>query len=168
MGAGINMWNGAKWVNILQPQLRSSMAVFIDQGSSITLTLAIPTTNWRYIAFPNKLIDLNNEYNTGTGVYTAKNTGTYDVNFRVSLSGVSALATYGVAIYKKASGGSTFTLVTSATESTLLGITAVDVQVKSPLTLDAGDQLMFAVQNNNLLTLTIGGEGMSYIIISQQ
>lgn len=100
-GVGINMWDGAKWVNILQPQLKSNLAAFLDQGSSITLNLAIPATNWRYIALPNKLIDLNGEYNTSSGVYTAKNTGTYNVNFRVSLSGVSALTTYGVSIYKK-------------------------------------------------------------------
>lgn len=167
-GVGINMWDGAKWVNILQPQLKSNMAVFLDQGSSITLNLAIPIANWRYIALPNKLMDLNSEYNTSTGVYTAKNTGTYNVNFRMSLSGLAILTTYGIAIYKKTAAGTAFSYLTSATKTTLASITALDIQVKSSFSLDAGDQLMFAVQNNALASLTIGSEGMSYLIIYQQ
>lgn len=168
-GVGINMWDGAKWVNILQPQLKSNLAVFVDQGSSITLSLGIPLANWKYVALPNKLMDLNKEYNTSTGVYTAKNTGTYDINFRVSLSGLSLLTTYGLAIYKKTvAPGSVFAYETSITKGTVAALTTIDMQLQHSITLNAGDQLMFAVRANSLLSLTIGSEGMSYLIISQE
>ena len=170
-GLGINIWDGTQWVNIQQPRAKSNLIAISDPGYDLlAINLVSPVANWKAIALPTEFLDTNGDYSPTTGVFTVRNSGTYNAYIRISFSGISVASTYGVGLYCKRSGGSSFSeALISTTKAVLLGVTTVEIQGNAlGMTLNTGDQLMFAVRNNALSTLTTGSSGMIYGIVSQQ
>ncbi len=77
-GAGLNMWDGEKWVNIQASEpINTNLAGIVNPGASLlSANLISPATNWQVFPYSTALIDTNGEYNTTSGVFTAKHNGT--------------------------------------------------------------------------------------------
>lgn len=165
-GIGICVWDGSQWANT--QQIKSNVIAFIDPGTNLlSLNLLSPLTGWRYFGFPSEFLDTKDEYSTSTGIYTAKNGGLYQISLHVVVSGLSLLSTSAIAVYKKKVGDPGFSQLYIQSKSVVLG--SIEVAIKETgVALNAGDQLIFAVQNGTILTLNVGDSGLSYAVIAQQ
>lgn len=95
--------NGSNW-QVLHinsaPSGGTSTATETESGVRVyrNAALAVPNTGVTLVTFDTELWDSNNEYDTSTGKFTAKQAGKYQINAKVSF-GASSSASCGIEIY---------------------------------------------------------------------
>lgn len=144
-------------------------------GATITLLSVSLLSGWNKIPFSTEEFDPQNNYdNVTTYEFTAPRAGLYRIYAQFETTGVVTAGEVGVAIFKKASGASTYTLL--AQESYLnvsISVLSVGVGVSPPtrkveklVQLAMGDVITFGAKVP-VLTVTLVGGSKSFFTIEQ-
>ncbi|OAB75683.1 C1q-like domain-containing protein [Cochleicola gelatinilyticus] len=83
--------------NIIESHLKSIVKGNMVNNGTISLSLL---SGKKEIVFDQEEIDLHNEYDTSTGIFTAKQDGIYRVSVNLYAGGISVSSNFGVGIYK--------------------------------------------------------------------
>lgn len=158
---------------LLGPSTRS----FVEATGSTAITLLDLTllSGWYKIPFSIEEFDEHNDYNnTTTYEFTAPQAGIYSIYVQLETTGVVTAGEVGVAIFKKASGASVYTML--AQESYLnvsINVLTVGVGVSPPtrkvqrlVKLAAGDAIAFGAKVP-LISVTLIGGSKSFFTIEQ-
>lgn len=141
-------------------------------GTTITLLSLTLLGGWNKIPFSAEEFDLHDNYNnTSTYEFVAPQAGLYRIYVQFETTGLVSAGDVGVAIFKKASGASTYTLLA---EETYLNVSVAVVGGVSPPTrkvsklvkLAANDVIAFGAKVP-LLTVTLVGGSKSFFTIEQ-
>ena len=139
--------------------------------SLINLTIL---QGWYQIGFNTSAFDENSEYSTTTYLYTAKQDGIYDIYVQAKTESLVTAAEFGVGIFKRNAGETTYTLMAEETFlSVNISVLTINVDVSPPirstrtlLKLKQGDAITFAVKVP-LLSLKLVGGTSSFFSIYQ-
>lgn len=154
---------------LLGPSTRS----FVEATGSTAITLLDLTllSGWYKIPFSIEEFDEHNDYNnTTTYEFTAPQAGIYSIYVQLETTGLVSAGEVGVAIFKKASGASVYTML--AQESYLnVSVTLVSVspptrKVQRLVKLAAGDAIAFGAKVP-LISVTLIGGSKSFFTIEQ-
>lgn len=119
---GLNMWDGAKWVNFLT-QLQANWPksfVRVRGASSISVANVTLLTGWRRLALTVEDFDENSEYDNVTAFeFKAKQKGIYSVNAQVKVSALVQIGDVGVGVFIKRTGDTAYTLLAEQTVTVL-------------------------------------------------
>lgn len=149
---------------------------FIRATGSTSMSLINLTIlqGWYQIGFNTSAFDENSEYSTTTYLYTAKQDGIYDIYVQAKTESLVTAAEFGVGIFKRNAGETTYTLMAEETFLSVninLGVTSIDVSppirsTRTLLKLKQGDAITFAVKVP-LLSLKLVGGTSSFFSIYQ-
>ncbi|MCT8340962.1 complement C1q domain-containing protein [Flavobacteriaceae bacterium TK19130] len=129
-------------------------------GSSSSISLSLLSGN-ATLPFDNEVFDTNNEFNTSTYTFTAKNEGIYSISVQIKTDGSIGVATnFGVAILRNGS----IAVQNSFANVGILGINATPPvrDASTLLQLNAGDTIRFQILGSIALgTVNILGDASS-------
>lgn len=137
---------------VLESNLKSCVKGYFASSSDVTLTLLAGASK---IGFDSEDFDLNDEFNTSTSEFTAKQNGIYQVSVQIKATSAIAIATnFGVAILKNGT-------VINRTSFANIGVLGVNVSppirtVTTLVSLNTGDTISFNVLST-LLSLNVLG-----------
>ncbi|WP_395056880.1 hypothetical protein [Flavobacterium sp.] len=137
---------------VLESNLKTCVKGSFASSGDVTLTLLAGTSK---IGFDFVEFDLNNEFNTVTSDFTAKQNGIYQVSVQIKATSAIAIATnFGVAILKNGT-------VINRTSFANVGVALVNVTppirtVSTLVSLNTGDTISFNVLST-LLSLNLLG-----------
>lgn len=142
-------------------------------ATAITLLDLVLLSGWNKIPFSTEEFDEHNDYNnTTTYEFTAPQAGIYNIYVQLETTGVVTAGEVGVAIFKKAFGASTYTML--AQESYLnvsINVLGIGVGVSPPtrnvqrlVKLAKGDVITFGAKVP-LLSVTLVGGSKSFFTI---
>lgn len=137
---------------VFESNLKSCVKGSFSSASDVTLTLAAGASK---INFDFEDFDINNEFNTATSEFTAKQDGIYQVTVQIKATSAIAVATnFGVGILKNGT-------VINRTSFANVGVVAVNVTppirtVSTLVSLNTGDTISFNVLST-LLSLNVLG-----------
>ncbi|MDW5289143.1 hypothetical protein [Formosa sp. PL04] len=136
-------------------QLKSFLSYKVSSFNILSVSVTIGGNNYKAIGFPasGEEFDENDEYNTATGEFTAKQAGIYNINIQANNNGLVSAAQFGVGIFKTPAGSSSSELMASDTYLSVnvnLAITSLDVSpptrsAQALVKLEAGDMIQFGV-----------------------
>lgn len=175
---GLNLWDGTKWVAVQTQPIVSPLKTYIkgaSGSSSIALLdlslIVLGTGSWRKIQFNSEDFDENNEFDTGTSEFTAKQAGIYNIyaQFKASPS-LLAAGDLGIGIIKKT--GSTYSVVASESfvniAVALVGnVTPSTRRVQTLVKLAVGDVIYIAANTTIVSATLLGGNNESFFTIQQ-
>lgn len=137
---------------VFESNLKSCVKGSFSSASDVALTL---TAGASKINFDFEDFDINNEFNTATSEFTAKQNGIYQVTVQIKATSAIAIATnFGVAILKNGT-------VVNRTSYANIGVLGVNVSppvrtVTTLVSLNTGDTISFNVLST-LLSLNVLG-----------
>lgn len=137
---------------VFESNLKSCVKGSFSSASDVALTL---TAGASKINFDFEDFDINNEFNTATSEFTAKQNGIYQVTVQIKATSAIAIATnFGVAILKNGT-------VINRTSYANIGVLGVNVSppirtVSTLVSLNTGDTISFNVLST-LLSLNVLG-----------
>lgn len=137
---------------VFESNLKSCVKGSFSSASDVALTL---TAGASKINFDFEDFDINNEFNTATSEFTAKQNGIYQVTVQIKATSAIAIATnFGVAILKNGT-------VINRTSYANIGVLGVNVSppirtVATLVSLNTGDTISFNVLST-LLSLNVLG-----------
>lgn len=137
---------------VLESNLKSCVKGSFVSSSDVTLTLLAGTIK---IGFDFVEFDLNNEFNTTTSEFTAKQDGIYQVSVQIKATSAIAIATdFGVAIVKN---GTVINRTSFANVGVVITNVTPPIRTLSTLvSLNTGDKISFNVLSS-LLSLNLLG-----------
>lgn len=154
----------------------SNLKTFIKGSGSTSMSLVSLAIlqGWYQIGFNNTDFDENTEYSTTTYLYTAKQDGIYDIYVQAETESLVSAAEFGVGIFKKNVGETTYTLMAEETYLSVninLALASIDVSpptrsTRTLLKLKLGDVITFAVKVP-LVSLKLIGGSSSFFSIHQ-
>lgn len=152
---------------IIESHLKTFINGNFSSGSVIGLTLL---SNTVIIPFSTVDFDVNNEFNTTTNVFTAKQDGIYDIYVQIKASGIGVTTNYGVQILKNATVVSQNSFANVGIS--VLGIGIVNVtppirNTKTLLQLASGDTIQFNVVSNLASVSLVGNNQDCFFTIHQ-
>ena len=114
--------------------------------AKLTSNQSISVASYITIVFNSEDFDLKNEFNTATGVFSAKDSGIYRVSAQIKTAGLSA-GDLGLAVYKSDAGGSNLIKIA---EERFLNFSVLGINVSPPtrsvstlVELSAGEEISF-------------------------
>lgn len=152
---------------IIESHLKTFIKGNFSSGSVIGLTLL---SNTAIIPFGTVDFDINNEYDTATNVFTAKQDGVYDIYVQIKASGIGVTTNFGVQILKN---GSVISQNSFANVGiSVLGIGVVNVtppirNTQTLLQLITGDTIQFNVVSDLVGVSLVGNNEDCYFTIHQ-
>ncbi|MCB4797502.1 hypothetical protein [Neotamlana laminarinivorans] len=158
------MINRTKATTILNATLPTMVKASMSGGGSIAhaILLSAPET----IKYDTETIDNNNEFDTTTHVFTAKQDGIFAISAQIKISSLITLSTnFGIGIYKNG---------VKIAEEEFLSIAVSAVNVSSPFRttstitdLLAGDEITFKVSSTLATVNLLGNSTESFFTIYQ-
>ncbi|RXG23418.1 complement C1q domain-containing protein [Leeuwenhoekiella aequorea] len=131
--------------------------------AKLTTNQSISVASYITIVFNSKDFDLKNEFNTATGVFSAKDSGIYRVSAQIRTAGLSA-GDLGLAVYKSDSGGSNLKKIA---EERFLNFSVLGINVSPPtrsvstlVELSAGEEISFKLYT--LVGLSLAGSSSGF------
>lgn len=167
---GLNMWDGAKWVNF-STQLQANWPksfVRVRGASSISVANITLLSGWRRLSLTVEDFDENSEYDNVTAFeFKAKQKGIYSVNVQLKVSALVQIGDVGVGIFIKRIGDTAYTLLAEQTVTvvSLLNLNAFTRSVQSLVKLEANEIIAFGVRTPADITLL--GDQSSFFTIHQ-
>lgn len=148
--------------------------VWATGNTSFSLLSLDLLSGFRQIPFAVEEVDDNNDYNNTTYQFTAPRAGIYDIYVQFQTSDLISVGEVGLAVLKKASGASVYTLVAQdAYLNASVGIVLIKVatsplarKVRTLVRLATGDNITFGA-SVPLLTVNLLGGTRSYFFIQQ-
>lgn len=137
---------------VFESNIKSCVKGYFASSSDVALTLLAGASK---IGFDSEEFDLNDEFNTSTSEFTAKQNGIYQVSVQIKATSAIAIATnFGVAILKNGT-------VINRTSYANVGVLGVNVSppirtVTTLVSLNTGDTISFNVLST-LLSLNVLG-----------
>ena len=114
--------------------------------AKLTSNQSISVASYITIVFNSEDFDLKNEFNTATGVFSAKDSGIYRVSAQIKTAGLSA-GDLGLAVYKSDAGGSNLIKIA---EERFVNFSVLGINVSPPtrsvstlVELSAGEEISF-------------------------
>ncbi|WP_405327486.1 C1q-like domain-containing protein [Leeuwenhoekiella sp. LLG6367-2.1] len=114
--------------------------------AKLTTNQSISVASYITIVFNSEDFDLKNEFNTATGVFSAKDPGIYRVSAQIKTAGLSA-GDLGLAVYKSDAGGSNLIKIA---EERFVNFSVLGINVSPPtrsvstlIELSAGEEISF-------------------------
>jgi len=148
---------------IINSVLKTAVKAKFSSAALVNLSLI---SNEVLVPFNDEDFDLNNEFDTTTHQFTAKQDGIYSVYAQIKADATIAVATnFGISIYKN-------NVLESTNSFANVGVTAINVTppvraVNTLLNLSAGDVITFKI-NSDLISLSLLGDSAnSYFTIHQ-
>lgn len=148
---------------VIESHLKTFVKGYFSSSSDVSLTLVSST---KIIPFDSEEFDLNNEFDTSTSVFTAKQAGIYEITVQIEATSAIAIATdFGVVILKNG----TIVNRNSFANIGLLGInvTPPSRSINTLVSLGVGDTINFNVVGSLLSLGLIGNKEDSYFTIHQ-
>lgn len=152
---------------IIESHLKTFINGNFSSGSVIGLTLL---SNTVIIPFSTVDFDVNNEFNTTTNVFTAKQDGIYDIYVQIKASGIGVTTNYGVQILKNGSVVSQNSFANVGISVLGIGIVNVTPPIRNTQTLlqlASGDTIQFNVVSNLASVSLVGNNQDCYFTIHQ-
>lgn len=159
--------NSVKGVDIINASLPSMVRASFLNGGNISHSLV---SGRSIINFNNELTDYNDEFNTTTKTFTAKQDGIYSISAQIKLnSSISASTNFGIGIYKN-----NVLVAEQSFLSVSITLVFVDINVSPPiryvstiLDLAANDTITFKVSSTLSTVNILGTSSDSYCAIYQ-
>lgn len=131
-------------------------------------------SGWYKIQFPTEEFDENNDYNVTTSEFTVPQTGIYNLYVQFATTSVISASEVGVGIFRKPSGGSSFSLIAEETfMSVNVSVLTINLDVSPPtrktqrlVKLTKGDVIIFAAKVPAVSATLIGGS-KSFFTVEQ-
>lgn len=154
---------------VISSALQTAVKGSFSGGGTVNLALGVGDT-YTDIPFDGEDFDLNDEYDTTTNLFTAKQDGIYEVAVQINSStGIAASANYGVCVVKN---GTVVAIENYANVN--VSVLAIDVDVTPPVRktktlvqLSTGDTIKFQLFSD-LSTVDLSGDSIdSFFTIVQ-
>lgn len=148
---------------VIESHLKTFVKGYFASSSDVSLTLVSST---KIIPFDSEEFDLNNEFDTSTSVFTAKQAGIYEITVQIEATSAISVATdFGVVILKNG----TIVNRNSFANIGILGINATPPSrsINTLVSLGVGDTINFNVVGSLVSLGLIGNKEDSYFTIHQ-
>ncbi|MBP0905157.1 hypothetical protein ACFSKN_17695 [Mariniflexile gromovii] len=159
--------NSVKGVDIINATLPSMVRASFSSGGNISHNIVSGSS---IIKFNNELTDYNNEFDTATNTFTAKQDGIYSISAQIKLnSSISVSTNFGLGIYKN-----NVLIAEQNFLSVVVSILSVNINVSPPiryistiLDLASNDTITFKVSSTLATVNILGTSSDSYCAIYQ-
>lgn len=181
-GEGLHIWDGTKWISFEPDTIKTTIerivyserSYFMGMSNSdvsiLDLSLLDMPSAWTIFSYNNVYINTESAYNTNTGIFKVKDTGTYNIFARYQTAGLNILGYLGLGILIKRTTDpdQKFKVLTQDSYVALLATGESREVYSGDIQLNAGDEIVFAITKANLLTLTVASSNGSYAVIKQK
>ena len=125
-------------------------------GSGFSILSVSLLSDWNKVSFPTLEFDENADFDTANQYFAAPMDGIYYINVYVKMTSLINISSFGVGIFKEASGVTTLVAdeTYEALSVSILGIGVTSPPTRSAQTLvklNQGDRIYFGIQSSNLI-----------------
>ncbi len=152
---------------IFESHIKTFIKGNFSSGSLIGISLI---SNTAIIPFSTVDFDVNNEYNTSTNIFTAKQDGIYAIYVQIKASGIGVATNYGVQVLKNGNvvAQNSFANVGISVLGTgVVNVTPPIRNVQTLLQLASGDTVQFNITSTLLSVSLLGNNEDCYFTIHQ-
>ncbi|WP_179345538.1 C1q-like domain-containing protein [Winogradskyella ursingii] len=154
---------------VISSALKTAVKGNFAGGGTVNLNLGVGAT-YTMLPFNNEDFDFNDEFDTATNTFTAKQDGIYEVSVQInSSSGIAASSNYGVCILKNGlvEAKEDYANVNISVLSINIDVTPTVRKTKTLLQLNAGDTISFQLYSDLSVVDISGNSQDSFFTIVQ-
>lgn len=152
-------------IDIINTALPTAVKATFSSGGNINHLLSLGSAK---IKFDNELIDYNDEFNTSTNTFEAKQDGIYSINAQIKISTtISVSTTFGIGIYKNGTLIAEENYLSVVIPVSFIEVTSPYRRVSVTVDLVETDEITFRVNTGLVDVDILGDETDSYCAIYQ-